>query len=85
MFDLDRQIGRWREKLAQAEVYGQPDLDELEAHLREGTARMLSPRDFGEMALVTGYGSLGAAVAWSCILIAWVVKAWTSATASPHS
>jgi hypothetical protein len=35
MFDLDRQIECWREKLAQTEVYGQPDLDELEAHLRE--------------------------------------------------
>jgi hypothetical protein len=40
MFDLDRQIQCWRERLAQAEVYGQSDLDELETHLREETATL---------------------------------------------
>jgi hypothetical protein len=47
--------------------------------LTAGTARMLNVRDLGEMALVTGYASLGVSVASSCILIGWVVKAWPSA------
>jgi hypothetical protein len=51
--------------------------------LTAGTAHMLGPRDFGEIALVTGYANLCLTVAWSCLLIGWMTKAWTSATASP--
>jgi hypothetical protein len=55
------------------------------ALLTAGTAHVLGPRDFGEIALVTGYANLFMAVAWSLLLIGWMVKAWTSATASPQS
>ena len=35
MFNLNEQIGRWRENLGQSQTLGTADIDELESHLRQ--------------------------------------------------
>lgn len=47
MFDLNEQICKWRENLAQSQTLGRPDIEELENHLRE-EIEALKPRSLSE-------------------------------------
>jgi hypothetical protein len=59
MFNLNEQIGKWRENLAQSHMLGTADIDELESHLREEIQSLKQLKLSDEEALLISAHRLG--------------------------
>ena len=59
MFDLNKQITKWRTSLADSEKCSKPDIDELETHLREEIEHLASAELSQQEAFVIAKGRLG--------------------------